>query len=147
MFIKGNVPSSKNSKIATKRGVFHSKTVMQYLKSFGIKHYSPGKKYVEYYKTFPFTFPLNELKKLFEDKNALYIIKLHFVRGTKHKFDFINACQILFDLFTAFDLIEDDNMDYVIPQVLWRNGKQYSYDKENPGVFIEVEKVDSNGQK
>jgi len=39
---------------------------------------------------------------------------------------------------TAHKLIEDDNMDWVVPQAYKKDGKYYSYDKENPGVFIKI---------
>ena len=138
IFIKGNVASSKNSKINTSKGSFNSKTVQKYLKSLGIQSYSSSKKEVKIYKTIPLTFPLKELKELFKDKSYPIIIGMHFVRNTKHKFDFHNACQIILDLFTAFDIIEDDNMDCIIPQVLWINQSHFSYDKENPGVWIDL---------
>lgn len=38
----------------------------------------------------------------------------------------------------AFDIIEDDNMDCVLPFPLEINGKWYSVDKENPGAYIVV---------
>ena len=49
LFIKGNVPSLKNSKIKTSRGIFSSKTVKRYLNSLGIQSYSPSKKIVKGY--------------------------------------------------------------------------------------------------
>ena len=57
IFIPGNVPSLKNSKIKTERGVFASKTVTTYLKLFGIKSFKSssnknGNKNVELYKRF-----------------------------------------------------------------------------------------------
>ena len=136
IFISGNVPSSKNSKINTSRGSFNSKTVQKYLRSYGIQHYSSSKKEIKTYKTIPMTFPVDELKELFKDKQYPIIIGMHFVRGSKHKWDFHNACQIILDLFTAFDIIEDDNMDCIIPECLFINGKHYSYSKENPGVIV-----------
>lgn len=135
IFIKGNVPSSKNSKV---KGRFFSKTVQSYLRSFGIKSFSSRKKEIQGYKTIPMTFPVQEINKLLKGKNYPIIIELHFIRKSKHKFDFHNACQILFDLFTAFDIIEDDDMDHLIPFPLMVNNKWYSYDKNNPGVIIKI---------
>ena len=135
VFIKGNVPSSKNSKI---NGKFFSKTVQKYLRSFAIQSFSSTKKQVIGYKTIPMTFPVEELKELFKDKSYPITIGFHFVRNSKHKWDFHNACQIILDLLTAFDIIEDDNMDCIIPQCLWMNDSHYTYDKENPGVYIKI---------
>jgi len=133
VFIEGNVPSSKNSKI---KGKFFSKTVQKYLRSFGIQSFSSRRKEVKGYKTIEMTFPIEELKE--ELKSDIYPIKIgfHFVRGSKHKFDFGNVTQILLDLFTSFDIIPDDNMDYIIPECLTIDDKYYSYNKDNPGVYI-----------
>lgn len=138
VFIPNNIPSLKNSKIATRQGVFHSKTVQKFLKSHGIKYYSSSKKVVDYYKTVPFTFPVDELKELFKDVEWPVEIGFHFVRGTRHKFDFVNVCQVILDLFTAFDIIPDDNMDFITPRAFKMDGKLYSYDREAPGVWLKI---------
>jgi hypothetical protein len=135
IFIPHNVPSLKNSK---PNGKFHSKTVTSYLRAYGIQRFSSSRKEVVGYKTRPMTFPEQELKQMFQGYACPITVGIHFVRNSKHKFDFINACQIIFDLFTAFDIIPDDNIDVVIPQVLWIDGKHYSYDKLNPGVYISI---------
>ena len=138
VFIKHSVPSLKNSKIATSRGIFASKTVGKYLRKHGIQHYSASRKTVDFYKTIPMTFPVDELKRLFDGHEYPIIVGMHFVRDSKRSFDINNANQIIFDLLTAFDVILDDNADCVIPQVLWIDGKHYSIDKENAGVFISI---------
>jgi hypothetical protein len=138
MFIKGNLPSSKNSRINTSKGSFNSKTVQKYLRSFGIQHYSSSKKEVKGYKTIPMTFPVEELKELFKDKEYPVVIGLHFVRNSKHRWDFHNGVQLFLDLLTAFDIIEDDNMDCIIPMPMKVDNKWYSYNKENPGVEIKI---------
>lgn len=138
MFIEGNVPSSKNSKVNTSKGSFMSKTVKKYLRSFGIQTFSSRKKEVKGYKTIPMTFPVEELRDLLLNKKYPIILGLHFVRGSKHKADFINACQILLDLMTAFDLIPDDDMDHIFPIPFELEDKLYSYNKEKPGVWIKI---------
>ena len=135
VFIAGNCPSSKNSKI---KGRFFSKTVQKYLRSYGIKTFSSRRKFVDEYKTILMTYPVDKLKELFKGYNYPITVGLHFIRGTRHSWDFHNACQLQFDLWTAFDIIEDDDMDHVIPQCLWINGKHYSYSKEKPGVIIKI---------
>jgi hypothetical protein len=137
-FIKENIPSLKNSKISTKQGVFSSPTVQKFLRKYGIKHYSSGKKVVEVYKTIPMTFPVEELKDLFKDSKWPIEIGFHFVRNSRHRFDFVNAVQIILDLFTAFDVIPDDSMDFVIPRAFKINDKFYTYNKENPGVYVKI---------
>jgi hypothetical protein len=135
IFIEGNVPSSKNSKV---NGKFFSKTVQKYLKHYGIKSFSSSRKTVETYKTKPMIFPVNELKGLLDNRDYPITLGFHFVRGTRHKFDFGNVCQILLDLFTAFNIIEDDNMDCIIPMPFQIEDRWYSYDKDNPGVYIKI---------
>lgn len=135
IFIKNNIPSSKNSKV---NGKYFSKTVRKFLRSHGIQSFSTTRKEVVGYKTIPMTFPVNEIKWMLEGKEYPIILGFHFVRDSKHKFDFGNICQIILDLLTAFDLIEDDNMDCLIPVPIRIEGKWYSYDKENPGVYLMV---------
>lgn len=135
VFIKHNVPSSKNSKI---NGKFFSKTVQKYLKTYGIKSFSSSRKTVETYKTKPMTFPVDDLKRLLENRDYPIVLGFHFVRGTRHKFDFGNVCQILLDLFTAFNIIDDDNMDCIVPMPFKIEDRWYSYDKDNPGVYIKI---------
>lgn len=140
IFLPYNVPSSKNSRINTSRGSFPSATVSRYLRALGIQSYSASRKEVIEYKTRPNVFK-STLEDYFKDVNEIEIpikIGFHFIRGTRHKFDFHNAIQIIADLLTAHGFIEDDNMDYLIPFPLELEGKYYSYDKENPGVIIKI---------
>ena len=140
IFIPGNVPSSKNSRINTKHGSFASKTVKAYLNSLGIQSYSSSKKIVKGYVNKP-----NLIENLREDflkqtsgKQLPLEIGFHFVRDSKRKFDFHNIIQVVLDLLTAHDIIIDDNMDCVIPFALKRDGKFYSVNKEQSGVWIKI---------
>ena len=138
VFISGSIPSSKNSKVATSKGVFHSKTVGKFLREIGIQHYSASRKEVTYYKTKPCNFPIAEIMDIFSGVEFPAKIGLHFVRQTKAKFDFHNISQIVFDLMVAFNIIPDDNMEYVLPFPMQIDDKWYSVDKENPGVWIAI---------
>lgn len=137
-FLSGNIPSSKNSKVKTRNGVFNSKYVKAYLNEVGVKEFNS--------RTKTFT-TLNrrrnlilELKPLFDAKKAPHIIYFHFVRSTKHRFDFNNVTQILLDLFTAHNLIEDDSIDCIDVRILRnKEGKKYTINKDNPGVWIKIE--------
>jgi hypothetical protein len=140
IWIPGNVPSLKNSKVATSRGVFASPTVNKYLRSLGIQAFSSTKKYVKGYVD-PERY--NKFKKIFEDANwevpnGQAVIGFHFVRNSHRKFDFGNACQIIQDLMVAHEFIEDDNMDYLVPMPFQKDDRWYSYDKENSGVYIRL---------
>lgn len=138
LFIKGNVPSLKNSKIKTSRGIFSSKTVNNYIRSFGIQSYSASRKQVKGYVTKKNEFLT--IKPYFEKYVRDYPIKVgfHFVRKSKHKYDFNNANQIIADLLTAHDIIEDDDTTQFLPFPLEIDGRYDSYSKENPGVFIKI---------
>ena len=141
IWISGNVPSLKNSKVKTSRGIFSSKTVKKYLANLGIQRYSSSRKEVLGYKTRPNIFQeqiVPQIIELLENKEPPFEIGFHFVRGTKHKFDFNNANQLIADLIVAHDVLEDDNMDYFIPFVLKIDNKFYSVDKTNPGVWIKI---------
>jgi hypothetical protein len=46
--------------------------------------------------------------------------------------------QIVLDLMTAHNIIEDDNMDCVIPFALKIGQGFYSVDKDDPGVYIKI---------
>jgi len=140
IWIPGNVPSLKNSKIKTSRGIFPSKTVKKYLQKLGIQKYSVSKKIVKGYVTRP-----NEFEKLRDNfdkalKGKTYPIEIgfHFVRDSRRKFDFHNAVQIIADLMVAHGFIEDDNMDYFIPFVLKQDDKYYSHNPDNSGVIIKI---------
>ena len=140
IFIPGNVPSSKNSRINTKHGSFASKTVKTYLNSLGIQSYSSSKKLVKGYVNKP-----NLIENLREDflkqtsgKQLPLEIGFHFVRDSKRKFDFHNIIQVVLDLLTAHDIIIDDNMDCVIPFALKIESKFYSVNKEQSGVWIKI---------
>lgn len=136
IFIPGNVPSSKNSKIATSKGVFSSKTVSRYLRSLGIQHFSSSKKIVKEYVSEDKPNLFREAFKDWKKPEGQAVIGFHFVRNSKHKFDFGNACQIIHDLMSAHDFIEDDNMDYLIPMPYKKEDVWYTYNKEDPGVYI-----------
>jgi len=140
IFIQGNVPSLKNSKVKTSRGIFPSKTVTKYLRSLGIQAYSASKKTVTEYKTKDNEFKkqTEELKKYLKNKEYPVEIYFHFVRDSKREFDFNNANGILTDLLTAHEIIPDDSMSYIIPIPYKKDGKYYTLKKEQPGVWIKI---------
>ena len=116
-FIPGNVPSSKNGRRWTGKYFIASKSTMKYrkdTKSF-FEKYAPEFK--------------EELKK-----HTLPVkVSFTFIRGSKHKFDYINPAQTTQDDMVTYDWIEDDNMENIIPVF-----EPYSYDKVNPGVEIKI---------
>ena len=133
IFIPFNTPSLKNSKVATKHGVFHSASVRKYLQKIGVRKY--GSKGVEDYKTRPNLFR-EAVGDYFNSVEFPAIVRFHFVRDSRRKFDFINAVQIVADLLVAHGCIADDDMDHFLPEPLWMDGKAYSIDKQKPGVWV-----------
>lgn len=140
MFIPYNVPSLKNSKVKTSKGIFASKTVKKYLGLLGIQSYSASKKEVKGYvkKENQFEKIRSEFETQLENKDKPYLVAFHFVRDSKRDFDFNNATQIVQDLLVAHDMLEDDCMRIMIPVPLMVNGLWYSINKENPGVYIKI---------
>ena len=137
VFIPFNTPSLKNSRVNSRRGSFHSKTVAKYLQQLGIKSFSTRDKIVEGYVKRPNLF-YQAVKDVDYKKYEPLLLGLHPVRESKRKFDFHNCVQIIADLLTAHDIIEDDNTDYFIPMPLKIKGKYYTHNPYNPGIWLEV---------
>jgi putative uncharacterized protein FNV0869 len=122
IFIKGNTPSSKNSKqfVTLKNGktmLLNSKTVQKYIKE------SKG----------DWISNKNNFKKMIKDKEKPYQIELYFIRDSKRRFDYINAAQIIFDLMQEYGYIEDDDSTNIIPVF-----SGFEVDKARAGVEIRV---------
>lgn len=140
IFIPFNVPSLKNSKIKTSRGIFASATVKKYLQKLGIQRYSSSKKEVKGYvkKDNLFESFRKDFEEGFKDKETPFKVGFHFVRDSKRDFDFNNATQIIQDLLVAHDMIEDDCSRLFLPFPIEINDRYYSIDKENPGVYLVI---------
>lgn len=66
-------------------------------------------------------------------------IHFHFYRKTKAKFDYINMAQGPLDLLQELGIIEDDDMNHVVPgRFTW------SVDKNNPRLIMTIEEADGN---
>ena len=122
-WIPGNVPSSKNGRRWTGKYFIASKSVMTYRKD--------TKKYYEQY--------AEEFKEEISKLKLPVKISFEFIRGSRHKFDYINPAQTVQDDMVKHGWIEDDNAEFIIPAF-----EQYTYDKENPGVIIKILKDDKN---
>jgi len=83
------------------------------------------KKYYEKY--------AKEFKEAYDELDKPVKITFHFVRGTKHKFDYLNPAQTVQDDMVKHGWIVDDNADFIIPDF-----DAYTYDKNDPGVWIEL---------
>ena len=122
LFIPGNFPSFKNSKQRTAKGfMVMSKTVQKYLKEYE-KHWTD--------------IP-DEFQSLVAS-NYPIVVGMHFIRGTKHRWDFHNMVQGVADLMVKHKWIPDDNVDFFMPEAIEIEGEFYGYDKDNPGVYIGI---------
>ncbi len=122
-FIPGNVPSSKNGRRWTGKYFVSSKATTKYRKDTAI-----------YFEKFRKGFR-KQLAKL----ELPVKVSFKFIRGSKHKFDYINPAQTTQDDMVKHHWIDDDNCENIIPVF-----EPYEYDKENPGVEIKLIK---NGNK
>lgn len=118
IFIKGNVASSKNSKQWTGKSLVNSKTTQKYIKLSRQEYILNKDKFLEMTKNLPLP----------------YKVKFTFIRDSKRKFDYVNPCQTVLDLMKKYEWIKDDNCDIIIPSF-----GEYSVDKNNPGVYIEID--------
>jgi hypothetical protein len=116
-WIPGSVPSSKNGRRWTGKYFIASKTVVNYRKLTK-----------EYYEKYADEFKTELAKHKMPAK-----ISFTFVRGTRHKFDYINPAQTVQDDMVKAGWIEDDNAEFILPVFI-----QYTYDKQKPGVWIEI---------
>lgn len=122
LFIPGNVPSSKNSNQWTGKFLVKSKTCRKYISNTE-----------DYFMTFRESF-----KEMFGSGKNPIKVGMYFVRDSKRRFDYINACQIIADLMVKNFWIEDDNADFFLPVFLG-----YSYDKKNSGVYLVPQQKES----
>jgi len=67
-----------------------------------------------------------------------YLIGIHFVRKSKHKFDFVNPVQTIQDEMTKHGYIVDDNCDEMMPFPLSIKGQWFSYSKDKPGAYVKI---------
>lgn len=124
IFIPGNVPSSKNSRMMTKSGLL--------IKSLLCFKYEKATKDI-------FVEKSKEFKEYVGEIDKPLFIRLHFVRDSKRRCDFHNLTQFIADLLVKNGWIEDDNMNQVFFVPYKIEGKWYSVDKENCGVWIKVD--------
>lgn len=118
IFIPGNVPSSKNSRVWTGKYFVQSKTVTKYLKAHENEYLINRNKFIDMAKGKPF--PLH--------------VRFKFTRDSRRLFDLINAAQIVQDMMVKHCWIGDDNYTILIPHF----DPEVIVDKENAGVLITV---------
>lgn len=150
IFLKNNVPSSKNSKqirqMMTKLSVCCKKELV---KKSDKKWYCTSCNQIAQRLTRPIlansdlvekyiidtTCQFEKYKSTFleiiKDKTPPYNIGMYFIRDSKRVFDYNNASQIICDEMKKKEWIIDDNCLYVIPEFLG-----FHYDEQNGGIII-----------
>lgn len=123
-FIRGySVPSKKNSRQNFVRNgkqiSIPSKNHAEYVKMTSMQYEIFGIEFRKAVQVLGLEYPLN--------------IEFTFIRDSKRRFDYCNACQTVEDIMVANKWIEDDSADFLMPSF----GK-YRIDKENPGVIIKI---------
>lgn len=145
IFIPGNVPSSKNGRVNTENGSFANATVSRYKQAIGVQEYSSRRKTYKGYKDKRRPNLFESLKSSFielktEDKPLL--IGVHFVRSSKRKYDHHNIVQIIADLMSAHDWIDDDDTTNALFLPMLIDGNWESVDTKNPGCWVSVFSLD-----
>lgn len=119
IYIRGNVPSSKNSKQWTGRTLIMSKTVREYDKNYGYQYFDPEN--------------IQKFKKMIEHEIKPLKIGFYFIRDSRRKFDYVNIAQYPLDMMVKNGWIDDDNAEEVIPIFLG-----YKVDKLKSGMIIKI---------
>lgn len=118
-FIGMNVPSSKNNKTWTGKILIKNKLCQEY-----IKWAEPL-----------FIAQKDEWKKIKQEHTERpLMVGMYFYRDSKRRFDFNNVSQILCDMMTANNYIEDDNINEMIPVYLGHEVVK----KERSGVKLSI---------
>ena len=118
IFIHGNVPSSKNSKVWTGKMLVSSGLVYRYKKHTFIQFEAHRNKFI----------------KAAAKKSLPLFVKFTFFRETHQRFDFNNISQIVCDMMVLCKWIEDDSYKFLVPVF----NPEVIIDKNNPGVKIEI---------
>jgi len=122
-WIPGNVPSSKNSRMRTRTGLFiASKAVRTYR--------TTSSEYWFKYK--------DEFRSILATKSKPIILGLHFIKVSKHDWDWINPAQTIQDEMVKAGWIDDDNVHELLPTPLFIDGKCWGTSKIKPGVYITI---------
>lgn len=136
IFIPGQVPSLKNSKVM---GKYPSKTVQNWLRTFGIQSYNSRRKEVKFFKRISKQYDFLEIcKPIKQYRDSQILLGFFFIRKTKSKWDFNNCNHIITDLMTAFDILVDDDVTHLLPFPLEIDGRYWEINPDNPGVIIKI---------
>lgn len=122
LFCPTSVPSSKNGRRWTGRRFLPSKATVKWREETEWWWIENKDKFLE----------------LIKNKEKPYKIGLHFVRGTRHKYDWVNPVQTVQDEMAKHGWIDDDNVLEMLPFPLKLEDEYSTYNKEEPGFFLKI---------
>lgn len=116
-FIAGNVPSSKDGLRPIRGRIVPSKLTLEYRKD----------------KTWDYHLCRDEFIRVSSYYEKPLKVGFYFYRKSRHRFDYINATQIIQDMMVKHGWLPDDNSDELHPYFIG-----YEHHKEKPGVKISL---------
>ena len=119
IFLKGNVPSSKNAMVPFNGGMVYSKPTTDYKEQTDI-HWRVFK---------------SRFHEMLVGKTKPYKIEITFIRDSRRKADHHNLCQLPMDLMVKHKWLDDDNMDEAL---VFPGNPAYGYDPKLSGFLIRV---------
>ena len=119
IFVPGNVPSSKNSKVWTGKFLVSSETT---------KRYKDNSKVV-----WENDILRDKFLDCLREVSPPYKLSFKLVRDSKRRFDYVNMAQAPLDLMVEYGWLKDDNADIVKPIF-----EDYEINKDCPGVIISL---------
>jgi len=122
LFCEGNVPSSKNGRRWTG------------------KYFVPSKATIRWRKDTKWWWIENKdvFKELVKNKKLPLKVGLHFVRGSRHRYDWVNPVQTIQDEMVKMEWIEDDDVINILPFPFKMKKSFTSYNKERAGFYLKV---------
>jgi hypothetical protein len=117
IFISGNCPSSKNSKVWTGHMLISNRPTRSY----------------ENNTRFIYGAYKSEFKKMIGKKRYPLKVGFYFIRDSKRRFDYANVVQKVADMMVDAGWIDDDDASHLIPVFLG-----YEVNKAITGVYIDI---------
>ncbi len=121
-----HVPSSKNSRVRTRSGLFISSRAVHKYRNHSAVFWKLNK---------------GLFLQLLVNVEPPFVVGFHFLRKTAHKYDWVNPLQTVQDEMVKYGWLEDDNMDCLIPMPFKVNNCYTTKSKEHAGVLIKIIKL------
>ena len=119
IFIPGEVPSAKNSKVWTGKYLVYSKVASTYIRKTSMIWKNKSL--------------INQFRKRILEVKQPYKLSFKLIRNSHRRFDYVNLIQLPLDLMVTNGWLEDDNSNVVFPIF-----EQYEINKMSPGIIISL---------